>query len=121
LLHYTDPGGIGNITQDPQFVDPANGDFHLASSSPCIDAGITQPWMVGAQDLDGNPRISGPSVDIGAYEKAAATAQDLVQALITDVNNLIAAGTLAHGHGNALLAGLRAAVKSLSRGSTLAT
>lgn len=115
------PGGTGNITQDPQFVDPANGDFHLASSSPCIDAGITQPWMVGAQDLDGNPRISGPSVDIGAYEKAAATAQDLVQALITDVNNLIAAGTLAHGHGNALLAGLRAAVKSLSRGSTLAT
>jgi hypothetical protein len=60
-------------------------------------------------------------VDIGAYEKLAATPQDLVQALISDVNNLIAAGTVAHGHGNALLAGLRAALKSLNRGSTRAT
>jgi hypothetical protein len=37
------PGGSGNITQDPQFVDATNGDFHLAFTSPCIDAGITQP------------------------------------------------------------------------------
>ena len=60
-------------------------------------------------------------MDIGAHETSAATAQDLVQALIGDVNNLIAAGILAHGHGNALLAGLRAAIKSLNRGSTRAT
>jgi hypothetical protein len=116
-----DPGGAGNITQDPEFVDRTNGNFHLASSSPCIDAGITQPWMIGAQDLDGAQRVSGTSVDIGAYETPAATPQELVQALISDVNNLIAAGTLTHGHGNALLAGLRAAVKSLNRGSTRAT
>jgi hypothetical protein len=116
-----DPGGAGNTTQDPQFVNATIGDFHLAATSPCIDAGITQPWMIGAQDLDGNPRVSGASVDIGAYEKPAATAQDLVSALITDVNSLIADGTLAHGHGNALLTGLRAAVKSLNRGSTGAT
>jgi hypothetical protein len=116
-----DPGGAGNITQDPQFVDRANGDFHLASTSPCIDAGITQPWMIGTQDLDGNPRVSGASVDIGAYETPAATPQELLQALVSDVNNLIAAGTLTHGHGNALLAGLRAALSSLNRGSTRAT
>jgi hypothetical protein len=63
-----DSGGTGNITQDPQFADMFNGNFHLASTSPCMDAGVTQPWMTGARDLDGNPRVSGASVDIGAYE-----------------------------------------------------
>src|SRR5438132_14186662 len=48
-----------------------NGNYHLASSSPCIGAGIVQPWMTGAQDLDGNPRVTGASVDMGAYESAA--------------------------------------------------
>lgn len=67
-----DPGGPGNITHDPQFLDLSNGNFHLASSSPCIHAGANQPWMTGAQDLDGNPRISGASVDIGTYETQAA-------------------------------------------------
>ncbi len=31
--------GIGNIDDDPRFVDPENGDFHLQITSPCIDAG----------------------------------------------------------------------------------
>ena len=60
------PGGTGNITNDPQFV--ASDDFHLQASSPCIDAGISLPWMAGATDLDGNPRILGGTVDMGVYE-----------------------------------------------------
>jgi hypothetical protein len=63
-----DPGGAGNITQDPQFVDMANGNFHLASTSPCIGTGVVQPWMSGAQGLDGNPRTTNGRVDIGAYQ-----------------------------------------------------
>jgi len=30
--------GIGDISVDPKFVDAAAGDYHLQSSSPCIDA-----------------------------------------------------------------------------------
>jgi len=30
---------VGNINEDPLFVDPTNGDYHLTASSPCIDAG----------------------------------------------------------------------------------
>ncbi len=31
--------GTGNITSNPLFVDPQNGDYHLQENSPCIDAG----------------------------------------------------------------------------------
>jgi hypothetical protein len=62
------PGGAGNITQDPQFVDMSNGNYHLSPSSPCIGAGRVQPWMTDAQDLDGNPRSTGGRVDMGAYQ-----------------------------------------------------
>jgi hypothetical protein len=31
--------GDTNISDDPQFVDPVNGNFHLQESSPCIDTG----------------------------------------------------------------------------------
>jgi hypothetical protein len=65
-----DPGGVGNITNDPQFVDAASGDFRLLPASPCINAGTNSYWMLGATDLDGNRRILGGVVDIGAYEFA---------------------------------------------------
>jgi len=61
------PGGVGNITNDPAFMNPAGGDFHLGPNSPCINSGINAN-VGGATDLDGNPRIVGGTVDIGAYE-----------------------------------------------------
>jgi hypothetical protein len=114
-------GGAGNITQEPQFVDLSNGNFHLAPTSPCIDAGIVQPWMVGAFDLDGNARVRGASVDLGAYESPSETPQDLLSSLIADVNALIAQGSLSQSSANASLASLRTAQNSLNHGNTSAT
>ena len=62
------PGGMGNISDDPHFVNTAARDYHLQSTSPCINSGINQRWMIGATDLDGNPRLYAGGVDMGAYE-----------------------------------------------------
>jgi len=56
------------VTNDPAFVYPAGGEYQLYYDSPCVGAGMNQPWMTGAMDLDGKPRILGDQVDIGAYE-----------------------------------------------------
>jgi hypothetical protein len=60
--------GLGNITSAALFVD-TNGwaNLHLQSNSPCINAG-NNALAVANTDLDGNPRISGGIVDMGAYE-----------------------------------------------------
>lgn len=62
-----------NITYDvdPMFRDTAAGDFRLLPCSPLIDAGNTALLPPGlSTDLAGNPRVAGPSVDIGPYEHA---------------------------------------------------
>lgn len=59
--------GVNNITNAPSFVDYTNGDFHLQSDSPCINSGINN-YVTTVTDFDGDPRIVGGTVDIGAYE-----------------------------------------------------
>lgn len=61
------PPGAGNISLDPKFIDWRNGDLHFQSNSPCINAG-NNAYVSSPIDLDGNPRIVGGTVDIGAYE-----------------------------------------------------
>jgi hypothetical protein len=57
----------GNITNAPLFVNEAAGDFHLQPNSPCINAG-KNGYAPSAVDFDGNPRVQGGTVDIGAFE-----------------------------------------------------
>ncbi|MBL7066980.1 MAG: VCBS repeat-containing protein [Candidatus Marinimicrobia bacterium] len=68
--------GSGNIDVDPEFVDLANGDYHLTDASPCIGAGtntiqIDGIWYYAPDtDFDGNPRPNpaGSNPDMGTYE-----------------------------------------------------
>ena len=59
--------GPGNFVADPAFVNYAGADYHLQSNSPCINAGLNAS-ISATNDLDGNPRIAGGTVDIGTYE-----------------------------------------------------
>jgi hypothetical protein len=61
--------GSNNMSQQPLFADPDNGDYRLASGSPCIDQGDNSavPPQITV-DLDGNDRFVG-QVDLGPYEQ----------------------------------------------------
>jgi len=59
--------GPNTLTTDPLFAGTT--DYHLKPSSPAIDAGagVAVPPDLRS-DLDGQPRIAGLRVDLGAYE-----------------------------------------------------
>ncbi len=66
LAHWEE----GNIVINPEFIDPANGDYSLNSTSPCIEAGKedTTGLNLSATDLKGDLRIVNSRIDMGAYE-----------------------------------------------------
>lgn len=59
--------GAGNITNAPLFLNAASGDFRLKAGSPCINTG-NNFYAIGPTDLQGDPRVAGNYVDLGAYE-----------------------------------------------------
>jgi hypothetical protein len=61
-------GVDGCISEDPLLSIAADGSFRLRCSSPCINKGINESWMMGSRDLAGSPRIQHGMVDMGAYE-----------------------------------------------------
>lgn len=71
---YPAPAGIGNLTNEPSFVNPSAGDFHLRYGSPCIDMGASAGIPGVTNDLAGTPRPldgNGDGIgkpDMGAYE-----------------------------------------------------
>ena len=70
--------GEGNIGVDPELVDELgpdlnpqtweDNDYHLLPSSPCIGRGDAQTFGVDESDIDGEPRVMGGRVDMGADE-----------------------------------------------------
>ncbi len=64
----------GDVQSDPQFVNyqaNGSGDYHLKSTSPAIDKGISYSKI--STDFDNAPRPQGAAFDIGAYEYGGAT------------------------------------------------
>jgi parallel beta-helix repeat protein len=58
--------GEGNISADPLFHTPQNGDYRLQEHSPCVDTGA----LIGApgKDINGISRPRGEGYDMGAHE-----------------------------------------------------
>jgi len=75
----------GNISADPEFIDPTNGNYHLRPDSPCIDTGNTY-YLLGDYlvDIDGECRIAGSSVDMGSDEYGSSPDSD--GDLLADIN-----------------------------------
>lgn len=70
-LYFGSTQGTTNgavITSDPLFTNAGAFDFRLTAASPAIDAGETLAAVSGSKDYAGNARVSGNSIDIGAYE-----------------------------------------------------
>lgn len=57
------------IGVDPGFVDSASGDYRLAAGSIAADAGDSAFASVGPFDLAHGPRLVGPEIDLGAFER----------------------------------------------------
>jgi hypothetical protein len=56
---------VGDVSVNPRFYDPVDGDYRLASDSPLL--GFSDVLLTGS-DLDGHPFPAGGFQDIGAYE-----------------------------------------------------
>jgi len=90
-------GSNGNVIADPLFVDASNGDYSVMNNSPAIDAGDNAFLPADSCDIDadgdlleqididlnGDTRIHGCRVDIGAYENSN-SGRSL---LVTNVND----------------------------------
>jgi uncharacterized protein YkwD len=57
----------GTQSATPLLANPGAGNFHQLHGSPTIDAGVADP-LSGASDFDGDPRVLGAGIDIGADE-----------------------------------------------------
>lgn len=76
--YLSDPSA-GNLDADPRFFrnpftnGPTDyGDLRLQPDSPCINVGDNYAVAGVQTDLDGNPRICGGTVDLGAFERPVA-------------------------------------------------
>lgn len=109
----TEPGcqvlwDLGNLDEVPRFIKSGGwssqmtwvpGEYHLLPTSPCIDVGDPNADYSGQTDIDGEARVSGDRVDIGADESV--TGRALLTDLIISGPNDVAARSSVQFHATA--------------------
>jgi len=78
--------GTGSLNADPLFIDPLNGDYHVAFHSPAIDAGIPGPLFEDPDGSRGDVGIYGwhnPAMAQPSYPKNLHAALDNGDARLT--------------------------------------
>src|SRR5690606_10761378 len=86
------------LTEDPQFQDIANDNLALSSCSPAVNMGDNSKAAGISVDLEGNPRITHSTIDLGAYEYQGILLDNAEQTLPEasqwkEYNHKIAVGT----------------------------
>lgn len=73
LVFHNDIEGLPpdptSFSADPLFVDAPGLNYRLGDGSPCINAGLFFSLASVQTDLDGQPRVLGDGIDVGADEK----------------------------------------------------
>ena len=125
--------GEGNLDVNPQFVAPDSFDYRLSQGSPAINAGNNQATVLSEEDADtavelsedlaGNTRIAGNTVDLGAYEGAAREPVPTRPAIASS-NNIVYVNLNATGENNGsswanAYADLQAALSNAPSGSQI--
>ena len=77
LIFFNDvegsPPDPTSISADPLFVAPRAGNYHIGVGSPCINAGLTINLVLAQRDIDGQARVQGNGIDMGADERVTDT------------------------------------------------
>lgn len=86
-------GTGGNISCEPAFINSDSNDYHLIFNSCCINAADPNTDINDINDFDGQSRLAGQFVDIGALEAkpvwniSANNKYDNIQAAVDDAND----------------------------------
>ncbi|MFO7896477.1 MAG: FlgD immunoglobulin-like domain containing protein [Candidatus Cloacimonadales bacterium] len=65
----------GNIDLDPEFLAGQDWEYQISANSACADAGTLELAYLTDQDLLGNERVSGRTIDLGCYETSSTFAE----------------------------------------------